>query len=102
MKVSRLLLLLALLIPAPVLAVDVRRIRGGCDVAAVHRLVRQWNSKLARCAATGPVVLHVAPDGRVERVDATPAAKPCWKARTAKWRVPMREAGRCTVEVGTP
>ena len=80
---------------------DVTDVQGGCEPSLAHKLVRQASGKLERCGATGQVMVHVAPDGRVEGVDADADAKPCLTGRMAQWRLKMREARHCTLHLRT-
>ena len=98
---ERIVLLVGLLAPTPLLAMDVTDVQGGCEPSLAHKLVRQASGKLERCGATGQVMVHVAPDGRVEGVDADADAKPCLTGRMAQWRLKMREARHCATATAT-
>lgn len=101
MLLKRFMILCALVMPTPALTLEIERIQGGCEPAAVRKLVRQSQAKLERCGATGPVVIRVAPDGHVVRVRAEMPARTCLRARTATWQVRMRERAPCVVELAT-
>ncbi len=95
------LLLVMVFCAAPVQAMEVRDVQGGCEPSMAHKLVRQSSAKLERCRATGQVMIHVAPDGRVEHVSSDVDARPCLTARTDAWRFKMKEARRCTLQLWT-
>ena len=98
---GRWMLVMVLLLPVSARAMDVVEIQGGCDAAAVRKLVRQNSDKLERCGATGQVILHVSPQGRVEHVRSDPDTRNCLQARTEGWHVQMKEATHCTLHLTT-
>ncbi len=93
--------LAALALPVPALAMEVHEVQGGCEPSLLRKQVLHASAKLERCGATGQVILHVGPDGRVERVSADVDAKSCLGARTADWKIKMKEKTRCTVMLVT-
>lgn len=86
-----------LLAPTTLEAMEVSDVQGGCEPSVVHKLVRQASGQLERCGATGQVVLHVSPQGRVAQVASDPSARGCLTARTRDWRIQMKEERHCTV-----
>ena len=99
--IQRILIVGAVLLATPALAMEVQDIQGGCESTMARKLVRQASAKLERCGATGQVILHVSPEGRVEHISSDPDARGCLNARTADWRLKMKEANHCTLHLAT-
>ncbi len=100
MRMMREILGLAVLVlSAPALAMEVGEVQGGCEPSPVRKLVKLESGKLERCGASGHVVVHVGPDGRLEQVSADYEAKACLTARMATWRLKMKEPRACTLEL---
>ena len=95
------LMVLASARPTPLAAMEVTSVQGGCEPSLAHKLIRRASGALERCKATGHVMVHVLPDGTVQRVDADLFAKACLMARMATWHVKMREAKHCVLELLT-
>lgn len=93
--------LFLLLLPLPVHAMEVRDVQGGCDVQKVRKLVKRFSPQLERCKPEKPAMVHVTAQGKLERVDLETRARVCMQARMATWKVPMKAAQPCLLELVT-